>query len=232
MTFGPLFLVLLGLGQNEAEKLFRQMEEQIAKASALECAFETDNLETGKITRVKGTLLWTKGNKARLDLQVQVRDQTRLVMHTMISDGRQMRIRISGDGKSEDHSGEPPNVLDRLVPASLVRFSLAPLMFVEPISPGSPNPEATEEAYGVSNFGLGKKERVGTREAQRIDYQLKLPGHERATAIALWIDVQTLLPLKRVVSPNPDDAKSAVTETYGQIRLNGRIDSKKFELPK
>ena len=83
----------------------------------------------------------------------------------------------------------------------------------------------SQELDSLSDFSMGPKEKVGAREAQRIDYRIRfkslMPLHTFATQV--WLDSETNLPLRRVISHETIDVR--ITETY-EIRLNGKIDPK------
>ena len=87
-----------------------------------------------------------------------------------------------------------------------------------------------DDMFKVSDFVLGKKEKVGEREAQVIDYKLVMDNRDTAET-TIWIDTETKLPLKRVLSSKNANESLRITETY-RIRVNGKIDGKKFELLK
>ena len=46
----------------------------------------------------------------------------------------------------------------------------------------------------------------------------------------MWLDTKTNLPLKRVITLSKD--KSTITETYSKMKIDEKIDRKRFELPK
>ncbi len=87
------------------------------------------------------------------------------------------------------------------------------------------------ELLHVSGFTLGKKEKLNGRVAQIIEYELKFSGFNDSVAVVVWVDTKTNLPLKRMES-DKKDGKLDYTETYTKLTLGGKIDEKKFELPK
>jgi hypothetical protein len=113
---------------------------------------------------------------------------------------------------------------------------LAGLFRVRAEEPGEKEP-GLDDLLNVSDFVLGKKEQVGEREAQVIDYKLVMDnGPPQVTESTIWLgtvwlDTETKLPLKRVLSFKNANESRRVTETY-RIRINIKIDEKKFELPK
>ena len=90
----------------------------------------------------------------------------------------------------------------------------------------------------AANFSFGKKEKIGERQAQRIDYKLttnfaddRSKKLKETFAAQVWLDNETNLPVKRVITVQEGDEKTQLTETY-DIRINAKIDAKEFELPK
>ena len=76
--------------KNEAEELFRKMEDKVLKAKTIEYESERDLLGTFKMTLAEG-------NKARLEMSSEFFG--RVTSEKEISDGKQ-RQRIAHDGKA------------------------------------------------------------------------------------------------------------------------------------
>ncbi len=51
-------------------------------------------------------------------------------------------------------------------------------------------------------------------------------------SVALWLDVKTGLPVKRIVTAGVAGERMTVTETYGKFTLDEKVDVKKFDLPR
>ena len=90
--------------------------------------------------------------------------------------------------------------------------------------------------FKASEFKLGKKEKIGEREAQVIEYKLAYEEAAKETpdlslSEKLWLDVETHLPLKRVVVGKLKK-EFTCTEEYSEFTLNPKVDAKLFELPK
>jgi len=86
----------------------------------------------------------------------------------------------------------------------------------------------------ASDFKFGKKEKIGDVEAQAIEYVLTvdLGGKKSKVPVTVWLDPKTTLPLKRVKVVEEDGKKGTITEVFKEWKLDGKIDAKKFELPK
>jgi len=90
--------------------------------------------------------------------------------------------------------------------------------------------------FKASAFKLGKKEKIGKRDTQVIEYKLTLENTPKeaaklALSEQLWLDVETNLPLKRVLTGKLDK-EFTYTEIYSEFTLNPKVDAKLFELPK
>jgi hypothetical protein len=86
------------------------------------------------------------------------------------------------------------------------------------------DPKAQNPSLVNTAFRLGAKEKVAEREAQVVHYVANAKDGS-ATNIALWIDTQTNLPVKRVC----DMRGIRSEETYHNWQLNGKME---LEAPK
>ena len=221
-----LFLALSvsAADNNEAEQLFQKMEAKLDKAKAINISFETTYgeaaLRNGQ--RLKGTLAAMSGNKLRLEVRGGKPDGR---VHLRISNGTDEILRGESDeGKAKPGKTPKSRTATYLtvVARSGVLFSLLPQVFA------SEDFDDYKSMFPVSGFKLGNKERVGERETQRVDYVLGCKGKKVTYPITVWIDLKTGLPVKRLVS---DNNLTWFTETY-ELTLDGKLDPKKFELPR
>ena len=83
----------------------------------------------------------------------------------------------------------------------------------------------------VYDFKAGAAEKVGERQAKVLRYRFGKGGKGDAE-IALWIDAENGLPLKRVFSNPIGVFQGRFTETYSEFTLAPKIAEKAFELPK
>ena len=89
-----------------------------------------------------------------------------------------------------------------------------------------------EEQYPVSEFELGKKEKVGESEAQEIQYTLKPKDSKASLRVSLWLDTKTHLPLKRVAIVTVGADKGIFTEKCSKLTLDPKVEAKTFTLLK
>jgi outer membrane lipoprotein-sorting protein len=220
----PLFLVLTlpAAEPNDAEKLFRDMEKKVTSAKTLECTFEAKleapRDQNGTIT---GEVVLADGNKWFTEYGGEVGG--RKGKTTSISDGIKV-VDIESDmpNKTRDANKGQTGILC----ASVARAGLMASFFYV-----AKELKAADDLK-ASDFKLGKKEKVGDKEAQVIDYHLTMKGLEVPLSISVWVDTKTKLPLKRVVTVMKGDEKGTITETYSKLKIDEKIDPKKFELPK
>lgn len=215
------FLLLVpAQGTNEAEQLFRKMEAKLLKARTLECVFEV---------KFEIAFALAEGNKFRADFTIKNGETSS--KHTLISDGVKVVINDKGS------QGEVPEPVQKMFTALIERahgiFARggAQALIIPSEWLGEMKKDTkVEDLFQVADFKLGKKEKVGGRDAQVIEYKLTIKPDKEAITIRTWVDVKTNLPLKRAMGDEKE--KGGITETYSKLTLDEKIDPKKFELPK
>ena len=220
-----LVLALPAFAQdNEGEKLFRKVEQQVRAANSLKVVFDIDG-QVGKDTvKQQGTLLVAEGNKGRLELKTTVGGK--IVTEQMVADGKESAFldagKIVGERKPVN-AGSTETALAVTIRAGV----LAALQ----VGPDPKNKFDVDKVLAASDFKLGAKEMVGSREAQVVTYTLKSPTGDMLQT-TLWIDSKTELPLKRTTRGKVKDVKTTAVEVYSEFALNPTLDPKIFELPK
>lgn len=222
------FVLAVGVSasdKNEGEQLFRKMEANLEKAKTLDLAFETiygkGNLRSGQ--RLKGTLAATSENQLRLQVTGGKANET---VHLRISDGVRAITKVEFDDPPPRLAKTPKNLAANyrnVVARTGVLPALLPHGYAYANDGGD-----YKRMFPVTGFKLGDKEKVGDREAQRLDYVLGIKGQSATYPVTVWIDLKTELPLKRLVS---DGGLPWFTETY-ELKLDGKLDAKTFKLPK
>ncbi len=209
--------------EGEAEKLFRAMHRKIASAKSLQVVVKMKGKTPDFDEKTAIQLaLWVQGtDQVRCELRISNKDKED-VTALMVCDGTAMALRANSKTKLlplPAHLGT--SVKDSLVTpgADLVMGVLMS------------DPDAQKTSLVNSAFKLGAKEKVAEREAQVVQYvaNAKDGKPEEAVNIALWIDTQTSLPVKRVCD---SQGGTRTEETYHNWQLNGKLESKLFELPK
>jgi hypothetical protein len=244
---GPLAVVVLAGAaptdrDDRAKQLFDLMEQKVTAGKSVECAFEIKaDLSEGRGPTVtldlEGFLAVADGNRARLE--IRERTAARPPFHLVVSDGQRWWWH---------DKGSPPHLVNKSPGANLAsdyRTSFAragvflPTLPLPPVEAAGP-----KDRFPVSGFRLGPKERVGTRDAQRVDYDLFVKGQTQPNGgpmpfpVQLWLDAETSMPVKRVVTQKLVDGAGkaltgmVITETYRKAVSGGAIDPKTFEVPK
>ena len=210
--------------RNEAENLFRQMEEKLSKARTLECVFEGKLQPKGSL---KGSLAFAENNKVRVEYSLES-EGGRQVTATVVSDGDKVVKVLNGKepepvfkAGTKDVPLEPPSLREM----TLRSFGL---------TGGCVVLELPYFESKVSGFKLGKKEHLDGRDTQIIEYEMTVEGvsvEGTSVSTAVWLDAKTTLPVKRVTSIDKGAGdKQTVTETYTNLTLNKNVDAKTFEL--
>jgi outer membrane lipoprotein-sorting protein len=215
----------------EAKKLFDAMEERLSKAKSVSLMFHLD-LKHGdrKPDHLKGLLTLAEGNRAHVEAEGRFDAEDLKV--TLVSDGKHLRLRKTEGGKTRPDRDRPT---PKNLGAALTRvLSRAGVLFgLNSLPLGQKDKEIKADEFSVSDLKLGGKEKVGEREAQVLRYTLGRVERADKLAVTVWIDTQTHLPLKRVITdPKEGAAKGRLVETYTDFKVGAKVDAKKFELPK
>lgn len=211
--------------KNEAEHLFQKMEANLEKAKTLDLSFETTygegNLRSGQ--RLKGTLAATSENKLRLQVNGGKANAT---VHLRISDGARAILKVEFDDPPPKLGKTPKNLTANYLNV-VARSGVLPALLPHGYAYANEGGDY-KVMFPVSGFKLGNKEKVGEREAQRLNYVLGVKGQKTTYPVTVWIDLETELPVKRLVS---DGGLPWFTETY-ELTLDRKLNPKMFELPK
>ncbi len=215
-------------GDDKAEKLFRAMEERLSRARTVRLAFRVDwHLGREKGT-FRGTFLLAAGNKARLQVKGAVLGKD--VDAVLVSDGA--RIGVLDSSAAKPLEAPAPKPLNEIMTAALSRSGL--FLNLDLLGRQLDRKDGGQlkaaELFPVSDRKLGRKEKLMGREAQIVTYAVRYDAERKLNA-TLWIDRETGLPLKRVLT-HREVQKEQITETYTDLKLNEKLDPKQFELPK
>lgn len=234
MRFLLVTLVLPAFAQDspDAEQLFRKMEKQLAVAKTLQFQFET-TLEGGleKGAKIKGSFVLGEANKLRLVVDGEFDGKP--MKGELASNGTKIRAVASYAKEPREHD-TPANlgdVLKLMTGRAGVFFAFEA---VEYIVAGSKDKDKTlppHKLFAVSDFKLGAKSKVGDRAAQIVTYAMTVAGSELTTYVTLWIDSETHLPLRRIITDKKGSQGFQVAETYTGFRIDAKVDAKLFELP-
>jgi outer membrane lipoprotein-sorting protein len=216
--------VPVSAGENEAEKLFRQMEKKVKGAKTLQIRFEMAISVLGIEGNLKGTASFGESDKARLEAKGTIAGQE--VDALGVATGTKIHLleRGSKDGKTLDS----PKGLGIYFRGVVPRVGLGAALEDQDALADLPN---VDDRYKISDFKLGGKEKIGDAETRIVEYAVLIKGKDKGTA-KLWINTKTHLPAKLQIRAGVGGADIEITETYTEVTIDGKLDDKLFEAPK
>jgi outer membrane lipoprotein-sorting protein len=220
-----VLMLAVAPAQVKPEDLFKTMEEKIVKAKTLE-AVQIVSIEGPNKAKVTLNLALAEGNKANVSIDVETEGKTPGPFG-VISDGKHIKpVPAPFLATSEP----TPKQLNEVYAVLLTRLGIVGINEKELLLKEFDR----NKALAVSDFKLGKKEKVGDKEAQAVEYVVSLDVGSRKGKIpvTVWLDPKTNLPLKRSKIVEENDKKATVTEVFKELKLGEKIDPKKFEFPK
>ncbi|MBI4563930.1 MAG: hypothetical protein HY716_04455 [Planctomycetes bacterium] len=252
-TFG-LALLLMAPQANDAEKLFQKMEQALLAAKTIQYTFvsSAEGTAVGKV-ETRGSLFIAEGNKARLEVHGTIGKKEYDLL--LCSNGAQAKL--NRDEKPAPPVPLPPQPIveppKNLTSNLLKAFARTGMSLAQEYAdqayrvaaerqfrqmmgenPGPP-PEEIDIAtqFQMQKFAMGKKETIGGRPAQAIEFEVKKVGHLTGldTKVTVWIDGETSLPLKLTIVTQGGAVSSTMTERYDGMKVGEKIDDAKFRLP-
>jgi outer membrane lipoprotein-sorting protein len=209
--------------ENEAEKLFREMEKKVTSAKAVRVASDDKIAASG--IRLKWMLVFAEGNKCSLEGTFESEGKT--LKEFTISDGTKLLSTQRGTPRPKE---DAPKDLTNMLQGSISRCGMS-VQWLTGLD-GKKQGFKIDKDFKVTDFALGDKEKVGEHEAHVVHYNLFLRNKVKLS-VSVWLDAKTKLPLKRVTTiPDKGKQKVTVTETFTQLTLNPKLEPKAFELPK
>jgi outer membrane lipoprotein-sorting protein len=210
--------------ENEAEKLFRQMEKKLQAAKTVQVRFDATISIVGMAGSVKGDAAYGEGDKVRIDAEVTFSGKNSRA--TLICDGTKLYAKDSEKPKIE--LKDSPKGLGVYFRAVLPRVGI--FAGIDDATKGKEVPKV-DDFFKVSNFKLGAKEKVGDTETLVVEYTVLVRGNDKATA-KVWVNTQTNLPARLELRMEINGATVALTESYADYAVDGKLDAKLFEVPK
>lgn len=211
---------------NEAEGLFRRMEEKLLTAKTVRFRVSSD-VNDGKDGSLLGTVLIGEGNKVNWTTQVTMPKSKGTVR--MVSDGGRLRHSSEGWGNPPQEGKAPSRWRE-----CMILFVTRANLFMAPrlVKVNDVDRLDLQQYFKVSDFSFGEKERQGKSEIREVLYSIEVKGVDRVRT-AVWVDMESLLPVRRRINSNAGaKPEMVVVEKYTDWVLDGPIDDKEFELPK
>jgi outer membrane lipoprotein-sorting protein len=208
----------------EAEKLYRAMEKKVRGAKTLHVVFEAEMQTQAFAFSFEGTIDFALGNKCRVRQSMDFAGNA--FEELLISDDKQLYTK-DGDSEKIDPQASQIKHLDKLVPGIMAPVGAGGLTFLRSSDNKQKNFDLDKDV-SVKNFKLGAKEMVGKASAQVVTYDIDVKGN--TVKASVWIDTQTQLPLKRVLTIEEGGKTLRITES-STLTLDEKLDPKLFEIP-
>lgn len=197
-----LTLALLALGsgpvaaqENEAEKLFRRLEQRVRTAKTLQLRFDaTITGADAKKWNVAGSLILGEGDKLRVDSEGKVFGEEFKL--TQVSDGTDMKsfgyTKAPGKLKQDKTKTEKPPT----GAGAYLRESLPSDGFFLSFLSMDRRAELPPGLFKMSDFKLAGEEKIGEQNTRLIQYTLTAKGDTNVVSMKIWLDAKTNLPVK------------------------------------
>jgi outer membrane lipoprotein-sorting protein len=217
---------------NDAEKLYRAMEKKIRAAKTLRIVFEAEYAADAPAQKMTGVLHHAMGNKGRLEL-----DSDFGLKLLLVSDGKVLHSTTPDDTKGTIDKN-PPHLkdADRSTPALVARVGIATGFFIPTKLVPANHPSEKSATFDVDkvlrahHFKLGLKAAVDKREIQVVIFTLESKYANEPMQASVWIDTQSLLPVKRVLMVEQGPDAWRIAESYTEFTIDGKVDPKLFDI--
>jgi outer membrane lipoprotein-sorting protein len=207
--------------ENQAEKLYRNLEKKLRAAKTLRVRFDLAVTDArGKEWSLKGSLALGEGDRYRAEARGKLFGEAVEVVEA--SDGKSVRS-VEGKGKARDEEASPRGA------GAYFRTALPSRGFL--LAHLDLGRRGDAKAAAPSGFELAGKDKVGKREARVVKFRLGPKDEKDGMTAKLWLDAKTDLPLKLALAGGKSDVRE-VTETYTEFAIGPELDKKLWELPK
>lgn len=209
---------------NAAEKLYRDMEQKVRAAKTLRVRFDLTITDSNdKEGKVKGALTLGEGDKYRAEGDGKMFGEA--VRFVEVSDGARVKTTEGLGAPKDDKEEKSAKGVGAYLRAALPRegFFLSTLDMDR-------RDDRPPGGLILADFELGDKEWVGKHNAQIVRYAITEKGTPYLS-MKMWLDVDTHLPVRLVVTGGTSDWKKIV-ETYDEFVLDPAVEAKAFEAPK
>ncbi|HZZ82876.1 MAG TPA: DUF2092 domain-containing protein [Gemmataceae bacterium] len=211
--------------QDDAKKLFDEMEQRLAKAKSQKFDFECEasNDRLTKLT-LKGSVLWSKDNKVKFDFDGD--SGTNKSHVTWVCNGETLAVQTK--------IGDKVTGMNRPASAKVGEYTIGTIARASAFSAMSSMTRKDPSDPGKTKAISFKKlddEKVDGKLAHVLEYAFSTPQGNTLKG-KLWLDAKTKLPVKRHVEIYVDDnVQSRITETYSNWMLNVDLPKDAFALP-
>lgn len=208
----------------DAKDWFEQMEKKVQSAKSVKVV-STVSLEGAAKVDGEMTVVMAEGNKLNMKASSKVPGQATGDYDKVISDGKKA---------ATDTSKKPGfNFRDteKDLNSKCVSLLLRAAVFTAVDELTMPNSQPKIEDLTLNNWKKGATEKVGRQTAQIIEYDCNIKNVPVPLKCKMWIDTETMLPLKRTLVVGGGGMEFRYTEVFNEFTINQKVDDKSFQLP-
>jgi outer membrane lipoprotein-sorting protein len=206
----------------EAEALYKRFEEKVTKSKTVKfkATIAMEMKEMAAEFTSEGCL--KEGNKFKFNISGELMGQAREV--SVVCDGAKI---LTDSGRGEPKTEDARKDMAEAMRVLMARAgAIMPMMLGE--TAGRDPEKDLKEFMKVSGFKAGKDEKVGERNCKVLTYKA-VPDNEKEAEVKLWLDAETLKPVKREIKAERGEVFS---ETYASWIYDEEIKDDVFNLPK
>jgi outer membrane lipoprotein-sorting protein len=215
----------------EAEEFLKKVEEKATKAKTLRCKAKMTMTEGGQEMEFDIEASMAAEGKFKLSMEGEMMGKAMQV--AVICDGKKMAT--EGEGPFGGRPKEPadaPKGAGEGMRLLFVRVGSITTMLMAEFRNKDDETEL-KDLFDVSDLKFGKEEKIKDRATKVLEYSLtftgKQGGNNNTAEAKLWIDAETLAPVKREITGPRGET---FTETFSDWRLDEELKDSLFELPK
>lgn len=225
-----VLLVALVVGQpaqqpKDAEGWFKAMQAKVSAAKSVKVVVEVSLEGAAKIDG-KMTATWTNDNQLNMDASSQAPGGQK-DFDKVISDAKMAFTDTSKKAASRRD-------VEKTLTARFASLLLRAAVFTAVDEATTPGSQPKDEDLTLDKWKMGDAERIGRTAAQTIEYDCTIKNVPMALKIKLWINTDTMLPMKRtlVINPGGGAMEFRYTEIFSEFTINEKPDPKLFQLPR
>ena len=218
-------------GGIEAEKIFRKMEKTITGAKTISVRRETAASVNGFKSSIKTNVLFDEGNKIFYEIERTSDDKPHKVL--IIGNGDKVFVDVNGTGSTQDSQKKLGEACRNLLAYYGSAYDLHLPLLIRALEKG-PSPKSDDKTK-LSDFKLGATEKVANAQTRIIEFVIREPGADGKTVetkVKAWVNSQTHLPAKWDIRTEQNGSTMAVTDTFLEFVVDGKVEAKRFELPR
>jgi outer membrane lipoprotein-sorting protein len=213
--------------ETEAEAFLRKVEEKAVKAKSIKYKTKIVMAMGQEEITFAGEGSFKESDKFKLSMEGEMMGKAMQV--AVVSDGKNVHI----DGEGGPTSGEATTVALPKDAGEGTRLCLVRLGSLIAMFYGDKKFKEKEgsikDIVTVSAVKFDKEEKVGERAAKVLTYTITIEDKNDTGEIKLWVDAETLAPLKREINTGNGQT---MTETFSTWSFDEEIKDDVFTLPK